>query len=147
MPTAQDCCHRPRWGAQNELQYFLALGPAIKYWAWIYWTKSILKVVEIPCSFRIEGSHGQPETLSCSERSLEVVKAYGCLGRGKGSFTSAYGEKKWKDHLKDSFTCLWQVRSEILLNSSKQKTAVVIQQHIIGPSASQKVMFSRYLRI
>lgn len=147
MPAAQDCCLRPRWEAQREMPCFLALGPTIKYWAWIYWTKSILKVVDIPCSFRIEDSPGPPETFSCSERCLERLKAYGYLGRGKGLFTSAYEEKKWKDHLKASFICLWQVRSEILLNSSKQKTAVIKRQHIIGPSASQKVIFSRYLRI
>lgn len=46
----------------------------------------------------------------------------------KGAFYFCLWEKKnWKDHLKDSFTWLRQVNSEILLNSSKQKTAVVIR--------------------
>lgn len=54
-------------------------------------------MVEIPCSFRSEDSPGKPVTLSCSVRSLEILRAYGCLERGNGLFTSAYEEKKKKE--------------------------------------------------
>ena len=82
-------------------------GPAIKYWTWISWNKSVWEVVEIPCSFRDEDSSGQPETLSCGERPLEVMEDLLRSRKRKGAFCFCLWEEKSKDYLKGTlYLCL-----------------------------------------
>lgn len=102
--------------------------------------------MDIPCSFRNKDFSGQPETLPSSERPLEVMEDLLRSRKRKGAFCFCLWERKRKDYL-NGILCLWQVRSEILLGNSKQKTALVIRYHIISRSATQEVMFSRYLQI
>lgn len=87
-------------GATSMLAPQNGPGPPINYWTWISWTKSVLKVVENPCSFRDEDSSGEPETLSCSARPLEVMEDLLKSRRRKGAFFFWLWEEKRNDYLK-----------------------------------------------